>query len=592
MTEAGADILVAHMGVTTGGSIGATSAKSLAELRHGDRRDRRGRAAPFAATSSSSATAARSRCRRTPSSSSSTAATATASTAPPAWSACRSRSALTEQTRKFKAIAMQLDAGEVGGEVGGTKMKGGKFVIAKETKLEVNDWGRLGWLSNPPNTGAKQLTVIDVNLDPGQGPRLPQAPRPGGGDPRRRRQGRAVGRPREAHPRAGRFRLHSGRRRPRFVQCRRQRRRRSSRSSGRASARSAMNSSTSPARRPGRRFDMSGRLLWAPTKIRSTSEHAARPGPGSARKNAANNNYPKLHNAMWPGVVGKGAPGAEPTIDLDTMLDLTAAAEVDGSQVRRRRPLPRSPRTSTSTSTTTSSSAMADKIAGNGLVIGSVVAPVWVDAAAARRWATDERAQALPDAGPQGLPDRQAAARAGRPARRRRPHRLLGRRRATGPRTRRATRRRSPRPSSRPRRSPRTTARGSPPRARSAGAACTPGGRWSTCSSGRRARTRRLPGRHGAHAALHPRRERPEGSASCRRTTTGRTRPRSTPPQEAHRRAAALDDRLPRRPERRHRLRLGHARPHRPPLPGDRPERQARHPPPRRLLAPRREAAS
>ena len=41
------------------------------------------------------------------------------------------------------------------------------------------------------------------------------------------------------------------------------------------------------------------------------------------------NNYPKLHNAAWPGVVGKGH-GAEPPIDLDTMLDLTAAAEVDG----------------------------------------------------------------------------------------------------------------------------------------------------------------------------------------------------------------------------------------------------------------------
>jgi quercetin dioxygenase-like cupin family protein len=44
-----------------------------------------------------------------------------------------------------------------------------KFVIAKDTKLEINDWGRLGWLSNPPSTGAKQLTVIDVNLDPGKG---------------------------------------------------------------------------------------------------------------------------------------------------------------------------------------------------------------------------------------------------------------------------------------------------------------------------------------------------------------------------------------------------------------------------------------
>jgi hypothetical protein len=42
------------------------------------------------------------------------------------------------------------------------------------------------------------------------------------------------------------------------------------------------------------------------------------------------NNYPKLHNAMWPGLVGKGSPGAEPCIDLDTMLNLTAQAEVDG----------------------------------------------------------------------------------------------------------------------------------------------------------------------------------------------------------------------------------------------------------------------
>ena len=42
------------------------------------------------------------------------------------------------------------------------------------------------------------------------------------------------------------------------------------------------------------------------------------------------NNYPKLHNAMWPGLVGKGSPGAEPFIDLDTMLDLSAKAKVDG----------------------------------------------------------------------------------------------------------------------------------------------------------------------------------------------------------------------------------------------------------------------
>ena len=45
----------------------------------------------------------------------------------------------------------------------------GKFVIAKETRPEVLDWGKLGWMSNPPSTGAKQLTVIDVTLSPGKG---------------------------------------------------------------------------------------------------------------------------------------------------------------------------------------------------------------------------------------------------------------------------------------------------------------------------------------------------------------------------------------------------------------------------------------
>ena len=44
---------------------------------------------------------------------------------------------------------------------------------------------------------------------------------------------------------------------------------------------------------------------------------------------SSTNTYPALHNAMWPGLVGKG-PDSEPPIDLDTMLDLTAATSVDG----------------------------------------------------------------------------------------------------------------------------------------------------------------------------------------------------------------------------------------------------------------------
>ena len=46
---------------------------------------------------------------------------------------------------------------------------GGKFVIGKETAAEILDWGQLKWLSHPPSTGARQLTVIDVTLAPGKG---------------------------------------------------------------------------------------------------------------------------------------------------------------------------------------------------------------------------------------------------------------------------------------------------------------------------------------------------------------------------------------------------------------------------------------
>ncbi len=41
------------------------------------------------------------------------------------------------------------------------------------------------------------------------------------------------------------------------------------------------------------------------------------------------NNYPKLHNASWPGIVGKGT-GSEPIIPFEKMLQMTATAEVNG----------------------------------------------------------------------------------------------------------------------------------------------------------------------------------------------------------------------------------------------------------------------
>jgi sugar phosphate isomerase/epimerase len=88
------------------------------------------------------------------------------------------------------------------------------------------------------------------------------------------------------------------------------------------------------------------------------------------------NNFPKLHNAAWPGVVGKGSPDAEPFIDLDTMLDLTAAAEVDGIKFDGTDLFLFDPHVSID-STDDDLKRLADKVTSRELVIGSVVAPVW-----------------------------------------------------------------------------------------------------------------------------------------------------------------------------------------------------------------------
>src|SRR5512146_1200146 len=88
------------------------------------------------------------------------------------------------------------------------------------------------------------------------------------------------------------------------------------------------------------------------------------------------NTYPKLHNAMWPGLVGKGSPGAEPSIDLDTMLKLTAAAEVDGVKFDGVDLFLFDPHVSIDASDD-DLKRLADKVRAHKLVIGSVVAPVW-----------------------------------------------------------------------------------------------------------------------------------------------------------------------------------------------------------------------
>jgi len=84
---------------------------------------------------------------------------------------------------------------------------------------------------------------------------------------------------------------------------------------------------------------------------------------------------------MWPGLVGKGSPGAEPGIDLDTMLDLTAKAEVNGVKFDGVDLFLYDPHTSIDIKDD-GIKALADKIRGKGFVVGSVVAPVWFDGSA------------------------------------------------------------------------------------------------------------------------------------------------------------------------------------------------------------------
>jgi sugar phosphate isomerase/epimerase len=90
---------------------------------------------------------------------------------------------------------------------------------------------------------------------------------------------------------------------------------------------------------------------------------------------AEHNNWPKLHNAMWPGVVGKGGD-AEPPIDLKTLLDLTAAARADGMKFDGVDLFLTDPHISIDSSDD-DLKRLAEDIGGRGLAVGSLVAPVW-----------------------------------------------------------------------------------------------------------------------------------------------------------------------------------------------------------------------
>ena len=86
---------------------------------------------------------------------------------------------------------------------------------------------------------------------------------------------------------------------------------------------------------------------------------------------------PKLHNAMWPGLVGKGTdPGQEPPISLEGMLQLTAAANVDGQRFEGIDYFLFFPHTDPNASED-ELNRIADQIASYSFAVGSLVAPVW-----------------------------------------------------------------------------------------------------------------------------------------------------------------------------------------------------------------------
>jgi sugar phosphate isomerase/epimerase len=106
------------------------------------------------------------------------------------------------------------------------------------------------------------------------------------------------------------------------------------------------------------------------------------------------NNFPKLHNAAWPGVVGKGDDSESP-IHLETMLDLTAAAEVDGVKFDGVDLFLFDPHVSIDASDADLEK-LADQVRSRQLVIGSVVAPVWPPTGGGSAMGDDsERAQFL-----------------------------------------------------------------------------------------------------------------------------------------------------------------------------------------------------
>jgi hypothetical protein len=99
--------------------------------------------------------------------------------------------------------------------------------------------------------------------------------------------------------------------------------------------------------------------------------------------------YPKLHNAMWPGLVGKEPGTDHPPISLERMLEMTAKAEVDGQKFEGVDLFLFHPHIDPDASDDVIRG-MADTIAGHGLAVGSLVAPVWPGTVGGSAMGTEE----------------------------------------------------------------------------------------------------------------------------------------------------------------------------------------------------------
>ena len=155
MAEAGADVLVPHMGLTTGGAIGAETAKTLDEC------------VPLIQAMHDAATAVNPGilvlCHGGPISEPDDAAYILEQTdGVVGFFGASSMERLAHRDRDDREHApLQSDCDRKGEGMSA-------FVRQSEIRNEDFGWGVIGWRCTPGGTGAKQLVVLDVSLEPGQ----------------------------------------------------------------------------------------------------------------------------------------------------------------------------------------------------------------------------------------------------------------------------------------------------------------------------------------------------------------------------------------------------------------------------------------